>query len=223
MGSKMFESFRNWGQEVGLLIDKRNFVANLDKLVALGADSLKLWGMFWVNAAYRSALINFFVKKVEFYTPLDNETFMEMLGDSLKERTKRNALTALKNFFRESPTGRQLGQGFCAMKGNIVISITRAAWQHPEPLVILYSLYLFAAHADALYSFTLTELLDDSDEREALSPKILFGLDEEILRPLLQGLANDYPDFIRVDFNKGIMENIFLNRDKTPEEVVQLF
>ncbi len=109
------------------------------------------------------------------------------------------------------------------MKGNIVISITRAAWEHPEPLVILYSLYLFAAHADALYSFTLTELLDDSDEREALSPKILFGLDEEILRPLLQGLANDYPDFIRVDFNKGIMENIFLNRDKTPEEVVQLF
>ncbi len=109
MGSKMFESFRNWGQEVGLLIDKRNFIANLDKLVALGADSLKLWGIFWVNAAYRSALINFFVKKVEFYTPLDNETFMEMLGDSLKERTKRNALTALKNFFRESPTGRQLG------------------------------------------------------------------------------------------------------------------
>ena len=109
------------------------------------------------------------------------------------------------------------------MKGNAVISITRAAWQHPEPLVILYSLYRFAAHADNLYSFTLTELLADNEEREALSPKILFGLDEERLRQILQGLANDYPDFIRVDFNKGIMENIFLSKSHTVFDVVQLF
>ena len=223
MGSKMFESFRSWGREVGLLVDRENFTADLDKLISLGADSLKLWGMFWVNAAYRSALINLFVKKVGFHTPLDNETFMDMLGDAVKERTKRNALTALKNLFRDSPIGRQLGQGFCTMKGNAVVLITRATWQHPEPLVILYSLYQFSAHADELYSFTLTELLADSDDREALSPQILFGLAAQELRPLLQGLANDYPDFIRVDFNKGIMENIFLNRDKTPDEVVQLF
>lgn len=223
MGSKMFESFRNWGQEVGLLDDKRQFVANMDKLVLLGADSLKLWGMFWVNAAYRSVLINFYVKKVEFNTPLNDETFMEMLGDSLKERTKRNALVALKNLFRESPLGRQLGQGMCVRKGNAVVSITRVPWQNPEPLVILYSLYRFAAQAAGLYSFTLTELLADETGREALSPKILFGLDESTLRPLLQGLANDYPDFIRVDFNKGIMENIFLNSGKTAEEIVHFF
>lgn len=89
--------------------------------------------------------------------------------------------------------------------------------------MILYSLYKFAEHAENLYSFTLTDLLDDSDERESLSPKILFGLDKEILRPLLQGLANDYTDFIRVDFNKGIQENIFLNANKTSVDVVQLF
>ena len=88
--------------------------------------------------------------------------------------------------------------------------------------MILYSLYRFAEHADNLHSFTLTDLLDDCD-REALSPKILFGSDEESLCPLLQGLANDCPDFIRVDFNKDIQENIFLNADKTSEDVVQLF
>ena len=124
---------------------------------------------------------------------------------------------------RASPIGEELGQGICKVKGNAVVSIMRTAWQNPEPLVILYSLYQFAEHGENLYSFTLTDLLDDSDEREALSPKILFGLDEEILRPLLQGLANDYPDYIRVDFNKGIQENIFLNKDKTSGDVVQLF
>lgn len=223
MGSNMFDSFRSWGQEVGLLVDRKNFVANLDKFISLGADNLKLWGMFWVNAAYNSVLINFFVKKVGFNVPVDTETLMKLLGDSVKARTKQNALAALKNLFRASPIGEKLGQGLCSLKGNSVISIMRTAWQNPKPIVILYSLYQFADRSEELYSFTLTDLLADSDEREALSPQILFGLDEEILRPLIQGLANDYPDFIRVDFNKGIQENLFLNKDKTAADVIQLF
>ena len=223
MGSKMFDSFGNWGLEVGLLVDKRKFAANLDKLVALGAENLKLWGMFWTNAAYNSTLINFFVKKVEFNFAFDNDHLMNLLGDSLKERTKKNALQSLKNTLRSSPIGEKLGQGICEMKGASVVKITRTAWQNPEPLVILYSLYKFAEHAENLYSFTLTELLEDSDERAALSPKILFGISEKNLRPILQGLSNDYPDFIRVDFNKDIMENIFLNKDKTAADVVELF
>ena len=179
--------------------------------------------MFWINVAYNSALINFFVKHIEFGLPLDTSALIDLLGDSLRPQTKKNAILSLKNTLRASPIGEELGQGICKVKGNAVVSIMRTAWQNPEPLVILYSLYQFAEHGENLYSFTLTDLLDDSDEREALSPKILFGLDEEILRPLLQGLANDYPDYIRVDFNKGIQENIFLNKDKTSGDVVQLF
>ena len=223
MGSKMFESFGSWGREVGLLVDKKIFAANLDKLISLGAENLKLWGMFWTNAAYNSVLINFFVRQVSFNSPVDTETLINSLGDSINIRTKKNALASLKNFLRASPVGEQLGQGLCEVKGNAVVSITRTAWQNPEPLVILYSLYQFAEHAENLHSFTLTELLDDSDERAALSPKILFGLDEEILRLYLQGLANDYPKFIRVDFNKGIQENIFLNGEKTSADVIELF
>ena len=223
MGSNMILSFENWGQEIGLLADKRKFAINFDKLISLDAENLKLWGMFWTNVAYNSTLINFFVKQVEFNLQFDMMALMSLLGDSLRPQTKRNALLSLKNTLRASPIGEELGQGICEVKGNAVVSIMRTAWQNPEPLVILYSLYQFAEHSENLYSFTLTNLLDDSDEREALSPKILFGLDEEILRPLLQGLANDYPDFIRVDFNKGIMENIFLNKGKTSADIVQLF
>ena len=223
MGPNMILSFENWGQEIGLLANKRKFVANLNKFISLGAENLKLWGMFWINVAYNSALINFFVKHIEFGLPLDTSALIDLLGDSLRPQTKKNAILSLKNTLRASPIGEELGQGICEVKGNAVVSITRTAWQNPEPLVILYSLYQFAEHSENLYSFTLTDLLDDSNEREALSPKILFGLDEEILRPLLQGLANDYPDYIRVDFNKGIQENIFLNKDKTSGDVVQLF
>ena len=147
---------------------------------------------------------------------------MSVFGNAYSATSKNNALKALKNTLCASPIGNEPGQGHCEFKGNAVVSITRTAWQNPNPLVILYNLYRFAEHAENLHSFTLTSLLDDS-EREDLSSKILFGSDEEILRPLLQGLANDYPDFIRVDFNKDIQENIFLYADKTAEEVVQLF
>ena len=223
LGEVMVVVFKIWGKH-SYLLDKKNLPLEVvDKLISLGADSLKVWGYVFVNLAYNSNLINLFVKSCGFNEPHDNNFLLEMFGSSHSDTTKKNALKALKATLRCSPIGEELGQGICEVKGNAVISITRTAWQNPEPLVILYSLYQFAEHAENLYSFTLTDLLDDNDEREALSPKILFGLDEEILRPLLQGLSNDYPKFIRVEFNKGIQENIFLNKDKTLDDVIRLF
>ncbi len=222
MGNRMFDSFKNWGREIELLDKDKNPAPSFKKLSTLGADSLKVWGIFWVNLAYNSPLINFFINHVEFNAPYDNDFLTGLFGDSLKERTRNNALNSLKDTFKSSPIGEGLRQGICEMKGNRVISVMRRTWENPERLVILYSLYKFAEKGD-IYSFTLTNLLDDSDDREALSPKILFGLNEEILRPILQGLANDYPKFISVDFNKGIMENIFLSKDKAANDVIELF
>ena len=216
-------SFIGWSKHARLLDEKNLPLEVVEKFISLGADNSKVWGYIFVNLAYNSNLINLFIKSCDFNETRDMNFFVEMFGSSHSDTTKKNALKALKATLRNCPIGEELGQGICEVKGNAVVSITRTAWQNPEPLVILYSLYQFAEHGENLYSFTLTDLLDDSDEREALSPKILFGLDEEILRPLLQGLANDYPDYIRVDFNKGIQENIFLNKDKTSGDVVQLF
>ena len=100
------------------------------------------------------------------------------------------------------------------MKGKQVVSITRTGWLEPEPIVILYTLYMFAEKMDGLYNFTLTDLLDDTEERNGLSPYVIFGVDRETLKPILQGLSNNYSEFIQVDFNKGIMENINLPAGK---------
>ena len=84
-------------------------------------------------------------------------------------------------------------------------------------------MYLFAEHHDGgNYNFTLSELYDDSDDREALSPKLIFGTDEITLKAIMQGLANNYSDYISVDFNKGIMENVYLNRDKKSLDILSL-
>ena len=105
---------------------------------------------------------------------------------------------------------------------NQVASITKTGWLEPEPLVILYTLYLFAEKMDGLYSFTLSDLLDDSDDREGLSPRAIFGVERDVLMPILQGLANTYSGFIQVDFNKGIMENIDLPAGKAGKKAIDV-
>ncbi len=95
MGTRMFDSFKNWGREIELLDKNKNPAPYFEKLASLGADNLKVWGMFWINLAYNSPLINTFVKRVEFDYPCDNNSLKNIFGDSLKERTIQNALSLL--------------------------------------------------------------------------------------------------------------------------------
>ena len=223
MGSHMFKSFEKWGKEAGIIDEKNNMISSINKFVDLGADNPVLWGYMYSNIAYNSSIFNWYIRNTEFDNEYQTSDLQIMLGDEYSETTKKNALSAMKDTIKSSPIGWLLGQGECEMKGKVITSIRRVGWQMPDPLVVLYSLYLFAEHCEGgNYSFTLTELYDDSADRIALSPKVIFGTDETILKSIMQGLANNYREFISVDFNKGIMENVFLNREKTARDVLSL-
>ena len=223
MGSHMFKSFEKWGKEAGIIDEKNSIIPSIYKFIDLGADNPILWGYIYSNIAYNSSIFNWYIHNIEFDNEYQSSDLPIMLGDEYSETTKKNALSAMKDTIKSSPIGWLLGQGECEMKGKVITSIRRIGWQMPDPLVVLYSLYLFAEHFEGgNYSFTLTELYDDSVDRIALSPKAIFGTDESILKSIMQGLANNYREFISVDFNKGIMENVFLNRDKTSMDVLSL-
>lgn len=223
MGTHMFKSFEKWGKEAQIIDAKNNLVPSIEKLVDLGADNAILWGYIFANISYNSSIINWYVRNALFDNVYQSSDLQIMLGDEYSETTKKNALSALKDTIKSSPIGWMLGQGECEMKGKIVTSIRRVGWQEPEPLVILYTLYLFAEHCEGgNYNFTLSDLYNDSDERVALSPKAIFGTNENTLKSIMQGLANNYNEFISVDFNKGIMENVYLNREKNAIDVLNL-
>ena len=222
MGTHMFKSFEKWGKEAGLVDQTNAPIEQINKLQDLGADSPLLWGYIYANIVYNSSIFNWFVRKCAFGVEYQASDLQIMLGDNYSETTKKNALTAMKDTIKSSHIGWLIGQGECEMKGNRVVSITKNGWSEPEPIVILYTLYLFAEHMDSLYSFTLSDLLDDSEEREGLSPRIIFGIDRDTLKPILQGLANNYSDFIQVDFNKGIMENIDLPAGKNGKKALDV-
>ena len=222
MGTHMFKSFEKWGKESGLIDQFNSPTGVVEKFAELGADSPVLWGYIYSNIAYNSAIFNWFVRRLEYGVEYQSTDMVIMLGDDYSETTKKNALTALKDTIKSSPIGWLLGQGECQMSGKQVSSITKIGWTDPEPIVVLYTLYLFAEKMDNLYSFTLTDLLDDSNEREGLSPRVIFGIERETLKPILQGLANNYSDYIQVDFNKGIMENIDLPAGKKGKSAIDI-
>lgn len=223
MGTHMFKSFEKWGKEA-CIIGQNNLVLPItQRFMQLGADSSLLWGYILVNLSYNSSIFNWFIKNTQINVEYQSSDLQIMLGDDYSETTKKNALSALKDTIKSSPIGWLLGQGECEMKGKVIVSLKRTGWQDPEPLLVLYSLYLFAEHFDGgNYTFTLSSLFDDSEDREALSPKIIFGTPEQTLKSIMQGLANNYPDYISVDFNKDILENVFLNRDCKSIDILNL-
>ena len=223
MGTHMFKSFERWGKEARIIDGNNLMIPEVLPLINYGADHPFLWGYIYTNIAYNSPIFNWYIRNTSFNIEYQVSDLQIMLGDDYSETTKKNALSALKETIKSSPIGWLLGQGTCEMKGKTIVSITKEGWMEPEPLVILYALYLFAEHFDGgNYNFTLTELFEDSDDREALSPHEIFGTDKQTLKAIIQGLANNYSDFISVDFNKGIMENVYLNRDKKSIDVVEL-
>ena len=101
-------------------------------------------------------------------------------------------------------------------------TVERVAWAEPDARVILYSLYKFAEKCGDYYQFTLTNLLDESIERDGISPTKIFGLNYDTMVPILNGLSVNYPDFISVSFALGL-DTINLQSDKTSQDVLNLF
>ena len=71
------------------------------------------------------------------------------------------------------------------------------------------------------YQFSLETLLDNSIERDGVSPTRIFGLDHETMVRILNGLSINYPEFISVSFTLDL-DNITLREDKRAEDVLQL-
>ena len=101
-------------------------------------------------------------------------------------------------------------------------SLRRTPWSSPDPKVILYSLYKFAEACGDYYQFSLSTLMDDSIDRNGISPTRIFGLNRDTMIRLLNGLSGNYPDFISASFTLDL-ETITLNKDKTSADVLNLF
>ena len=64
--------------------------------------------------------------------------------------------------------------------------------------------------------------MDESIERDGVSPTTIFGLDKDTMIGILNGLAINYPDYISASFSYDL-DTITLRKDKKAEDVLELF
>ena len=227
LGINKIKNMKSFLSDAGATVPKKNTMSPFGKKIAdIGIATEAAWGLLVSNLVYTSEF-NWWVMNIkpgQTYTPTQ---LVSMLSEQVtSENSQKHIVSAYKNIFASNEIlGRTLGLGVCTLKegssNRILLDIRRDSWREPDPRVILYSLYKFAEKCGT-YQFRLSTLMDDTIERDGISPTRIFGLDRDTMISLLNGLTVNYIGFIDASFTLGL-ETITLRSEKTPDDVLALF
>lgn len=227
LGINKIKNMKSFLSDAGATVPKKNTMSPFGKKIAdIGIATEAAWGLLVSNLVYTSEF-NWWVMNIkpgQTYTPTQ---LVSMLSEQVtSENSQKHIVSAYKNIFASNEIlGRALGLGVCTLKegssNRILLDIRRDSWREPDPRVILYSLYRFAEKCGT-YQFRLSTLMDDTIERDGISPTRIFGLDRDTMISKLNGLTVNYIEFIDASFTLGL-ETITLRSEKTPDDVLALF
>ena len=206
-----------------------------EKILQMGCNNSTIWALIMVNLVSNPDVPTFrwFLEKCEMFQPYDEDDLTNLLvpafANDEKGHGKQNVIDSLKVLFSTTPLGNDQ---ICVnidyivkntSRGDMITlnTLTRMPWFSPVPEVILYSLYKFAEACGDYYQFTLSYLMDETIERDGVSPTTIFGLDRDTMIRILNGLAINYPEFISVSFSFDL-DTITLRKDKKAADVLEL-
>lgn len=225
LGTKMIPAAKAWFRQA-LLMEEKNCEPRL--LMSLverdGADSHLLWDCIWIALANRAALVKWVCTALEIGKWYSRDEQYALLGADIKEATKKGGISALNDMLTKSPLGRGDGAVVAVeTKGRQVSALMRKA-HDPEPLALLYGLFVMAEAADRNV-FSVTGMMTADGTASFVSPLTAFGMGPEAFKRAASGLADRYPSFLRVRFAQGLDE-VELKRGeedgKTSSDVVRL-
>lgn len=219
LGSQMYSFFRRFLRDASLL-DETGFSKTAELIDRMGLDWEAAWGIIYINLCYAPQL-HWYVTHTGFDEEYSKAYLGQMMVESGAKENWVNDIFSSLTRMSELPLG-DIGLGHANREKNRVVSLQRNAWTNPDSLTILYALYKFAEACGGYYQFSLSTLLDDSIERDGVSPTRIFGLGEDEMKRILNGLSSNYPDFISASFTLDL-DNITLRSEKTADDVLQLF
>ena len=204
------------------------------KILECGSNST-IWALIMVNLVSNPNVPTFkwFLENCDMFQTYDEEDLFNLLvpvfANDEKGHGKQNVIDSLKILLSTTPLGLEqiVAQvDFTAKstaRGETISlnSLTRMPWYSPVPEVVLYSLYKFAEACGDYYQFTLSYLMDETIERDGVSPSTIFGLDRDTMIRIINGLAINYPDFITASFSFDL-DTITLRKEKKAEDVLDL-
>lgn len=220
LGSNMFSFFKRFLRDTDLL-DGDGFTRFAEIINDIGLDNDLSWALMLANLAYNPQ-IGWYVTKIKFNETLSKEYVCSMLVDDGAD--EKWVTDVWGSFGRFVDLGfSKVGMGEAVKEKNKIVAIYRTPWGNADDRVILYSLYKFAEACGNRRQFSLSELMNDSIERDGVSPTQIFGLDKDTMEKVLNGLTFNYPDLIEARFTLGL-DSITLKSDMTAAELLnQLF
>ena len=217
LGKNMYDFFLPFLRNAGLL-DSNGFTSTAEKIKSIGLHENAAWGIMLVNLAY-TRQVNWVVAAIPFGVSFSKEEIaIKLVEDGAKESWTSDVFASMARF-GALPFG-DLGYGKVT-KEKRSAWFERNPWINPIPEVVLYSLYKFAENCGDYCQFTLSYLMDETIERDGVSPTTIFGLDRETMIRILNGLSINYPEFISASFNFDL-DTITLRKDKKAEDVLEL-
>lgn len=217
LGPMMYDMFRRFLRDASLN-DKNHFTPFAELISQIGWESDTAQGLILINLVAENPQIEWYIKNFELGHFYPRNTVENML--TALDVKPKDAKSIVKSFKRliETPLGTNLHFGYFTDNSELV----RTKCSVSDPRVILYGLFKFAEKCNNYKGFTLATLLNDSIDRDGISPTRIFGLDREDMTPLLIGLSAKYPEFITASFTHDL-EKITLAEDKSSSDVLDLF
>ena len=223
LGPKQKPAVRNWLAEAGLIDPKSKKTTELGNNLRIiyKDDPYFVWGIIWINLYYNSKVITWYCDTFDWGIKISREELLETAMDSfpdLSEGTLKNPTSAMINMFDKSPLNDAFKLGVLEKKGRAVKFINKKGEiEDLDVLLVAYALYKVKEN-NSRADFVVSELYDEKFEG---GPIKLFGVSKSQLERILRGLKQ-YPDnLIKVDLVSDL-DNIFLNKDITCDDIIKL-
>lgn len=216
LGPMMLSAFKRFLKDSNLIIDGK-YSAFAEVIEKIGWRRDVALGLILTNLAAQNPQIEWYVKNLDlnyYYSKEDVEDRLVLYG--AKPREAKSIIRVFEKLCN-TPFGTSLGFGYVSEDG----AIARTKCSISDSRDILYALYVFSESCNQCKEFTLAWLMNDSIEKEGVSPSRLFGLDYEEMKSKLMGLTERYPDFINATFTNDLDKISLTN--KTSQNVLELF
>ena len=223
LGPKQKPAVKNWLAEAGLIDPKSKKTTELGNNLRIiyKDDPYFVWGIIWINLYYNSKVITWYCDTFDWGIKISRDELLETAMDSfpdLSEGTLKNPTSAMINMFDKSPLNDAFKLGVLEKKGRAVKFINKKGEiEDLDVLLVAYALYKVKEN-NSRADFVVSELYDEKFEG---GPIKLFGVSKSQLERILRGLKQ-YPDnLVKVDLVSDL-DNIFLNKDITCDDIIKL-
>lgn len=219
---KQVPAAKAWFRQ-GLLMNAKTTVPTklLELFEKRGVEDLLAWDCVWMGLCNYAQVVKWLVCTLKMDVSYTDAELFDLLGNDIKDVTKKGGLQALKNMLVSTPFGTE-ESSVCELlkKGKHTVGLIRRA-RLVNQLVVLYGLYVMAEKAGRGV-FTVRQMMSADLDGEFVSPMIAFGISPDEFKKQCMGLAAINPDFIACSFTLGLDEVRVFPETKNLDDVVTL-